>query len=59
MIKKNVCSNYFIKSTKLYIIKLENTIYMSNLFTFSNVNTIKDIDSISNKRNLLIFEKYI
>ncbi|CAD8173015.1 unnamed protein product [Paramecium pentaurelia] len=32
---------------------------MSKLFTFSNVNTIKDIDSISNKRNLLIFEKYI
>ncbi|CAD8074149.1 unnamed protein product [Paramecium primaurelia] len=32
---------------------------MSNLFTFSNVNTIKDTDSISNKRNLLIFEKYI
>ncbi|CAK84141.1 unnamed protein product (macronuclear) [Paramecium tetraurelia] len=32
---------------------------MSKIFTFSNVNSIKDIDPICSKRNFQVFEKYI
>ncbi|CAD8102611.1 unnamed protein product [Paramecium sonneborni] len=32
---------------------------MSKIFTFSNVNSIRDIDSIRSKKNFQVFEKYI